>query len=67
MVADLVGNRVQGDQVGEVDAINDIPNAPPVSTISTADLPGGVPEYQMKNAKDHRLGHVKSLKKTMES
>ncbi|KAB8289981.1 hypothetical protein EYC80_010308 [Monilinia laxa] len=56
--------KVTGSQV---DAIDDIPSAPKVSTISTADLPGGVPEDQMNNAKEHRLGHVQSVNRTIDS
>jgi protein-tyrosine phosphatase len=35
--------------------------------ISTADLPDGVPEDQLKDAKDHRIGHLQSVKRTMDS
>ncbi|RDW79642.1 hypothetical protein BP6252_04280 [Coleophoma cylindrospora] len=35
--------------------------------VSTSDLPGGVPEAELKTAKDHKLGHMKSLKKSLES
>lgn len=38
-----------------------------VSHISTSDLPDGVPEADLKDANDHKLGHMKSLKKTTES
>lgn len=37
------------------------------SSIPTSDLPGGVPEDEMKTAKDHKLGHLKSTKKTIDS
>ncbi|RAL62365.1 hypothetical protein DID88_004931 [Monilinia fructigena] len=56
--------KVTGNQV---DGIDDIPSAPKVSTISTADLPGGVPEDQMKDAKGHGLGHVQSVNRTIDS
>lgn len=59
-----VGDRVIGSQV---DGIDDIPSAPKVSTVSTAELPGGVPEEQMKDAKGHRLGHVQSVNRTINS
>lgn len=59
------GNGSNG--VDGINGINDIPNAPSTSTISTADLPGGVPEDQMKNAKGHKLGHLQSIKKTINS
>ncbi|KAF7917076.1 hypothetical protein BELL_0138g00150 [Botrytis elliptica] len=63
-----VGNQNgSGDGKKGVDGINDIPNAPHVSTISTADLPGGVPEDQMKNAKGHKLGHLQSVNRTINS
>ncbi|KAA8573239.1 hypothetical protein EYC84_003734 [Monilinia fructicola] len=51
----------------QVDGIDDIPSAPKVSTVSTAELPGGVPEEQMKDAKGHRLGHVQSVNRTINS
>lgn len=37
-----------------------------VSQISTKDLPGGVPEDQLKDAKSHHVGHL-STKKTIDS
>lgn len=37
------------------------------SPISTADLPDGVPEDQLKDAKDHRIGHLQSVKRTIDS
>ena len=38
-----------------------------VSRISTKDLPGGTPEDEMKNAKNHKLGHLQSTKDTIDS
>jgi protein-tyrosine phosphatase len=38
-----------------------------VSQISTKDLPGGVPEDQLKDAKSHHVGHLSSAKKSVES
>ncbi|KAL3418310.1 dual specificity phosphatase [Phlyctema vagabunda] len=38
-----------------------------VSQISTSELPDGVPENELKTAKNHKLGHLKSLKKTQDS
>ena len=35
--------------------------------ISTADLPDGVPEGQLKDAKDHRIGHLQSARRTIDS
>ncbi|CZR62302.1 related to protein-tyrosine phosphatase [Phialocephala subalpina] len=37
------------------------------SQIPTVELPGGVPEDQLKDAKTHRLGHLQSTKKTLDS
>jgi len=37
------------------------------STISTSSLPDGKPEDEMKNAKEHKLGHVSSIKKIIDS
>jgi hypothetical protein len=37
------------------------------SSIATSDLPGGVPEDEMKTAKVNKLGHLKSTKKTIDS
>ena len=37
------------------------------STISTADLPDGAPEDEMKDAKSHNIGHLQSSKKTIDS
>lgn len=63
-----VGNQNESEDGKKgVDGINDIPNAPQVSAISTADLPGGVPENQMKNAKGHKLGHLQSVNRTINS
>ncbi|KAK6610491.1 phosphoinositide 3-phosphate phosphatase [Botrytis cinerea] len=60
-------NRSEVSEKKGVHNIDDIPNAPPVSTISTADLPGGVPEDQMKNAKGHKLGHLQSVHRIIDS
>ena len=60
-------NRCEVSEKKGVHNIDDIPNAPPVSTISTADLPGGVPEDQMKNAKGHKLGHLQSVHRIIDS
>jgi len=38
-----------------------------ISSITTADLPGGVPEEEMKTAHDHKLGHLASIKKNRDS
>ena len=35
--------------------------------ISTADLPDGVPEDQLKGAKDHHIGHFQLAKRTIDS
>lgn len=37
------------------------------STIPTSDLPDGVPEDQMKDAKTHGLGHLQSTNHTLDS
>ncbi|KAE8447760.1 hypothetical protein EG329_010154 [Mollisiaceae sp. DMI_Dod_QoI] len=37
------------------------------SQISTSELPGGVPEDQLRDAKPHKLGHLQSTKKTIDS
>ncbi|KUJ16785.1 phosphatases II [Mollisia scopiformis] len=37
------------------------------STTPTVDLPGGVPEDQLEDAKTHRLGHVQATRKTIDS
>jgi len=37
------------------------------STISTSSLPDGKPEDEMKNAKEHKLGHLSSIKKVVDS
>jgi protein-tyrosine phosphatase len=37
------------------------------TVVPTSELPGGVPEEQMKDAKSHGLGHLQSLKKTIDS
>lgn len=37
------------------------------STIPTSDLPGGVPTDQLKTAKEHKLGHMSSVKKNIDS
>lgn len=37
------------------------------STIPTSSLPDGKPEDEMKNAKEHKLGHVSSIKKIIDS
>jgi hypothetical protein len=46
----------------EIDAV-----AGGVSQISTRDLPDGVPEEQLRDAKDHKLGHLQSTKKIIDS
>jgi hypothetical protein len=38
-----------------------------VSQISTSDLPDGVPENQLRDAKDHKIGHLQSTKHTIDS
>ncbi|TVY62830.1 hypothetical protein LSUE1_G008248, partial [Lachnellula suecica] len=37
------------------------------STIPTSDLPGGVPADQLETAKAHKLGHLQSVKRTIDS
>jgi len=37
------------------------------SRISTSDLPDGVPTDQLKTAKEHKLGHMSSVKKNIDS
>jgi hypothetical protein len=38
-----------------------------VSHMSTKDLPDGSPEDELKTAKDHKLGHLQSAKKIINS
>jgi hypothetical protein len=35
------------------------------SQVSTAGLPNGVPEHQLKDAKDDHVGHFQSAKRTI--
>lgn len=38
-----------------------------ISTVRTGDLPDGVPEDELRDAKDHKIGHLQLAKKTMDS
>jgi hypothetical protein len=38
-----------------------------IPTIPTSSLPDGRPEEEMKTAKEHKLGHVSSIKKVVDS
>lgn len=56
-------NRTDMSPVG-----NEMPeNIGDATTVPTSELPGGAPEEEMKTVHEHKLGHLQSTKKTIDS
>ncbi|PQE31246.1 dual specificity phosphatase protein [Rutstroemia sp. NJR-2017a WRK4] len=60
-------DAVEGSVQPQQDNLAELHQAGITSSIPTSDLPGGVPEDQMKTAKTHGLGHLQSTKHALDS